>query len=305
LDWGIILLVGIILGFMMAILRERSSKQKRSPPQALGAGQIRDNVPDDRHNYPDDRWRMSVAGNINVATGFTTFRDSRRYDLTERLLEHGSGRTVRREVVSGGTQGLSVAPRLGSGQVITKTLLENWKRSIVGLIKSADKNLGVAKLNLEVGNYSVSVQAAVTSVENISCALIHCYSGKPDYGSGQEEALRMLARRFKGDEKSEFEKAIDSVAYIYDNRMISKYLLMHNPQEQLFAQVNARQILESASEVVSLFKRIINGHFAPEIPELDEACPKCHSLDIYVSGFNEERTNCGCNVCHNTWTEPR
>jgi len=114
-----------------------------------------------------------------------------------------------------------------------------------------------------------------------------------------------MSGRFQGDEKREFEKAVDIIAKIDHNNIASRYLSAPILQVQLFDKEIAKGVFESASKIVNLFKRIMDDHFAAEIPELNEVCPKCRSLDIYVSSFSEENVNSVCCLCHHTWTESR
>ncbi len=151
----------------------------------------------------------------------------------------------------------------GNKKATVRTLLENWRRSIDGLIRLADTNLDSARRHIEVGNYTAAVHAAFTSTENIARALIHCCGGKPDLRPGQEEALRMLTRRFKGEEKEEFEKAIDSIAEFTLDKA-----LWGNPTRCLLNESRAKQTLEAALKTVAMFKRIINTHFGEEIQKL-------------------------------------
>jgi len=92
----------------------------------------------------------------------------------------------------------------------------------------------------------------------------------------------MLSGKFKEYEKLEFERTTAIVAQLSHNKTVSKYLSTPDMQRGLFDEARTRQIIESASKVVNLFKQIIIERFAGEIPELREACPKCHSLNIYV-----------------------
>lgn len=187
-----------------------------------------------------------------------------------------------------------------------KTLVRNWRNSIMGLIKLADRNLKAAKGHLESKNHRLAVETASTAVENMARALIHCYGGKPDLGPGQEEPLRMLSVRFKGEEKAEFERAIHNITRISHSRIAQRYISRHEVQIQLVDETLAKEILESTSNVVDLFKRILTDHFAAEIPELQyETCPKCHSLDIWTSVFDQFTVNYQCIRCRFKWTGPR
>lgn len=234
---GYILLLGFILGFAIAALRDFSSKREKAAKTLTT--ERKPAVPSTITYYPP------------------------RYQGIER---------VRRRLWE-----LSRARHLSRQGLITaekgKSLVQNWRKSIVGLTKLADENLTVAKEHLETSDYESAVQSAFTSVENIARALIHCFGGKPDPSSGQEEALRMLSRRFVGDEKIEFENAIDIVAKICHNRIVLGCLSTHNMRISLFDRSQTKRILESASKIVGLFKQILTHYFSTEIPELNEACP--------------------------------
>jgi HEPN domain-containing protein len=267
------ILFGIVLGFVIAGLKEFSEKKQYKPQASNRADRalpiVRPNI---RHEILDH------------------YRDWRRLNI-QRMQE------------------LSGLRELSGRQQTTtkkgKNLVENWRKSIVGLFKLAERNLTVAKEYLDLQDNKRAVQAASTSVENISYALIHCFGEKPVPGSGQEEALRMLSRRFGQDDKIEFEEAISSVASIEQNKKVLNYLSTHKINNQIFNEARTRQIVESASNIVGLFKRIITERFVTEIPELGEACPKCRSMNISVWGFNGEGVRYNCNVCRHRWTEPR
>ena len=203
------------------------------------------------------------------------------------------------------TQRMRELARLTGNSRNGRLLVENWRRSVVGLMKLAEQKLAAAKQHLVVKDYKRAIQAASTSVENITRALIHCFGEKPLPGSGQEEVLRMLAKRFKGDERVEFEKAVDAVKRIDQNRTVLNYLSVRNVYNQLFDRAKTRQIVESTSKIIGLFKRIITERFITEIPELGEVCPKCHSLNILVWGLTGEGARYNCQNCRHKWTEPR
>jgi uncharacterized protein (UPF0332 family) len=177
-------------------------------------------------------------------------------------------------------------------------MVVEWRRSIIGLIKLADQNLRLAKQHLTMGEPKIAIQTAATSVENIARALIHGYGGKPDDDLGQEEVLELLSRRFEGKEKEEFEKSIHKIAKIDVHTRNSL-----NAKE--CAAEEANEIISLASETTLFFKKILSDHFAAEIPELNETCPKCHSLDIQTLAFNQQQANFNCLNCQNKWTEPR
>jgi uncharacterized protein (UPF0332 family) len=179
-----------------------------------------------------------------------------------------------------------------------KTMVEEWKRSISGLIKLADQNLRLAKQHLTMGEPKIAIQTAATSVENIARALIHAYGGKPDDDLGQEEVLELLSCRFGGKEKEEFETSIHKIAKIDVHTRNSL-----NATE--CAADEAREIISLASETALFFKKILIDHFATEIPELNEKCPRCHSFDIQTFAFNQQQTTFNCLNCQNRWTENR
>jgi len=200
----------------------------------------------------------------------------------------------------------SPSPNIANERVSPKELLETWRKSIVGLVRLAQGNLALARQRLEAGDYEAAVEGAVTSVENISRALMHCYGEKPELNLGQEEALRLLCRRFIGNEKIEFEKAIVDVVQLYHNKIVQRYRSKHNIGFCfLHTETRTRLILGSASKIVALFAQIIDEHFATEIPELGEACPKCHALDVSVWSFNGGTANYTCNLCRHKWIQPR
>ena len=59
-------------------------------------------------------------------------------------------------------------------------MLQTWRSSVVGLVKLAQRNIDSALDNLKSSNFEAALEAATTSVENISRALLHCYGEKPD-----------------------------------------------------------------------------------------------------------------------------
>jgi HEPN domain-containing protein len=267
------ILFGIVLGFVIAGLKEFSEKKQYRPQASNGAHGTLPIVPQ------------------HIGHDILDYYRERRRLYRRRMLELS------------GLRGLS-----GRQQITTergKSLVEGWRKSVVGLVKLAERNLTVAKECLDLKDYERAVRAASTSVDNIAHALIHCFGEKPVPGSGQEEALRMLSRRFQQDDKIEFEKAISNVACIDQNKKVLNYLSTHNINNQIFNEARTRQIVESASKILGLFKRIMNERFVTEIPELGEACPKCRSMNIFAWGSNEEGVRYNCNVCGHKWTEPR
>jgi hypothetical protein len=176
----------------------------------------------------------------------------------------------------------------------TKALIGRWRRSIVGLVRMADRNLQAARQLVAIKNYPAAFQAASASVENVSRALIHCYGDKPDLEPGQEEPLRLLSLRFRDAEKENFEKAIDEVA------RIRKHIA-----DRQTAEATAQSIVEWTSKVVDLFKQMIKERCMTEIPELRDACPRCVAIDVSTWYFNQNIAIQQCGICHYKWTEPR
>jgi hypothetical protein len=177
-----------------------------------------------------------------------------------------------------------------------RDLVQNWKNSIIGLVKLADQNLQLARRYMSEGVFRPAILTADTSLENMSRALIHCYGGKPETEAGQEEPLKLICGRFGRLEKEEFEKGIHTA------REIGNYA-RNLPQTTEPSESQTRKVLESARYAVDLFKRILVEHFATEIPELNEACPKCHSLNIWIGSLNPNQANCECQNCHHKWAE--
>jgi len=269
-----VFLLGAFLGFVFATWANNASAQK---PKARKNHKIPNTII--HHNLPPNPYGNPPPIHI-------------RYSLPN--LEIGWQRRRRiRELT-----------RLARNSRNGKLLVENWRKSVVGLMKLAEQKLAAARQHLIARDYERAIQAASASVENISRALIHCFGEKPLPGSGQEEVLRMLVKRFKGDERGEFEKAVDAVSHIDQNKMALNYLSTRNVHNQLFDGIKARQIIESASRIVGLFKHIITERFITELPEL-EVCPKCHSMNIAVWGFTEEGARYNCQNCRHKWTEPR
>jgi HEPN domain-containing protein len=183
-------------------------------------------------------------------------------------------------------------------------LLGRWRGSIVKLVRLSDCNRSVAKRYLDVGKFKEAVETAATSVENIARALLHCYGEKPDVGSGQEEALRLLSRRFHDAEKEDFERAVNEVACIHCNRTVLRHVSAGNIETPQFDKEKAEQILESASRVSEQFKQIMDNHFATEIPELRDVCPRCHSHNFNASDHRLGTTIVQCNSCLYIWNLP-
>lgn len=146
--------------------------------------------------------------------------------------------------------------------------VENWRNSIVGLIALARRNLLSATAFYIQGDYKGSILSSSTGVENISRALIHCYGGKPDPCTGQGEALRLLSRRFDGDERVMFEKTVENVECVSMAVARLKVVSTSVVTGQPFEQEGAKQILEMANNTTYVFRKIIREKFADEIPEL-------------------------------------
>jgi len=149
-----------------------------------------------------------------------------------------------------------------------RILVESWRKSIVGLVTLADRNFESAKAFYEQGHCAKAILTSSTGVENISRALIHCCGGKPDESPGQEEALRMLSTRFEGDKRTRFERAIRNVECINENTATLGSLSTDQVTNQIIEQAKARQVLELATETISILREIITEKYANEIPGL-------------------------------------
>lgn len=298
MDWPILIL-GVIIGLMVAASKVRSIEQKRSTPQAsrtFPESILRGIAQQYEHNYSNSQRGYR---DTRVGHSYNTFTGNLGNDPADYLR-----RTLwRRPTINRDTPQVHIDPQTSSQDLDTKALLKIWRKSVVGLIKLAEKNLASAKQHFDLGHFTIAVDTATTSVENIARALMHCYGEKPDINSGQEEILRMMLCRFHGEEKIELERAVNNIAKIRRDRIVLKQLTVESIEAQQSKEVNAKQALESASAIVDLFKRIIDDYFAAEIPELEEKCPKCHSLDISIWGFSQEVTTCQCNICQHKWMQ--
>lgn len=285
---GLIVILGILLGLILAA-REIFSHAERNPTQR--------SPPRSGSNVQPTRPQFQRTPTYTPRT-LPTFRplsDSVAGILGEAAREAD----IRRGIVR--------PPPYQSGAseaVNGKNLLENWRKSIIGLIKLAESNLQTAKLQAAMMNHKAVAEAAATGVENVSRALLHCYGEKPDLSSGQEEPLRLLARRLQGEERAQFEKAIDEAVQLCRNKIVQAYLSKRNIQAPLLNEAKTQQILETATKIVSQFRQIIDEHFATEIPELREKCPKCGALSIGVWTFGPQGSRYQCNVCSHKWIQP-
>jgi HEPN domain-containing protein len=186
----------------------------------------------------------------------------------------------------------------------TNKFIENWRRSIVGLIRLAECNLQTAKLQASTLNHKAAVEAAVTAVENVARALLHCFGEKPEIDAGQEEPLRLLARRLRQEERAEFEQAIDQLTQLRRSKIVQTYLSKRNLYTPFVSKARTEQTIETAQKIFTQFKKTIDEHFATEIPELRETCPNCHTLNITLWNFNHQGSTYECNECKHKWTQP-
>ncbi len=166
-----------------------------------------------------------------------------------------------------------------------QALLRNWRRSIAELISNAHRNLNAAEERYALADYNEAVEKAATCVENITRALIHCYGGLPNPMAGQEEALRMLSNRLEGEEKEEFERAVDSVALMTSRRARFQDSAGAQPLGRS-TETEAGVLLTLTSRVLQLFSEIIVENFSDEIPELPAVMPE------------------GSGVVDKTWSSP-
>ncbi|HEY4675168.1 MAG TPA: HEPN domain-containing protein [Candidatus Bathyarchaeia archaeon] len=279
----LVLLLGVILGLILVALKANSPEQKEQRLRARLQANRRPTAQLIRTSTSNDPLTYAIPRPYTPLDPYISIR--------QRMPAEGIPENSQQQA--------------GIMQENVQIIVEKWRKSIVGLIKLADNHLAAAKSHLDLGNYTSAVQDASASVENIARALIHCYGGKPDTEPNQEEALKMLSGRFSSDERAEFENAVEIIANIGYNRIILKYLSTPETRVWLFGETQTKQILECALKIVVLFKRIIAEHFAPEIPELGDACPKCHSLLVTIWGFDRDNETRECITCHNKWIGPR
>ena len=287
MDWPIVML-GVLLGLILAAKEighniERGQAQRSDAQRGSDSQGGRQTVPTRPQPAPTTpaafgRLDDSVAGILREA--------AREADIRRGISRPPTHAQVAREIVNG------------------KNLVEDWRKSILGLIKLAETNLQFGKSQAAIMNHKVAVEAAVTSVENISRALLHCFAEKPDLDSGQEEPLRLLARRLQGEERAQFEKAVDEAAQLYRNKIVQAYLSEKNIEAPILDAARTQQILEAAAWVVTQFRQIMDEHFATEIPELRERCPSCRAVSISLWTFNSQEATYHCYVCGHKWIQP-
>jgi hypothetical protein len=176
-----------------------------------------------------------------------------------------------------------------------KAMRDEWKQSVIGLLRLSDQNLMLAKAHMTMKDFKSAIQTAGTSVENITRALIHCYGGKPDDDLGQEEVLKMLSRRFSGTERNTFDEMVQEVATIHISTRDSL-------QKASCSEKDAQEVTNLANLVNTGIKQIMIIHFTNEIPELDDRCSKCNSFDIQVRRSELQPTSFQCRSCLNSWT---
>jgi len=244
--------------YLVIVVFRKFFSDQRSHGSQTSSSKIEPSAP--AHRYWQYKWT-----NTRMRSFFTRSTDRA---CADDVREYNCMRSIRQRSLYGKiAEPLRLQP-IRNKERTARILIENWRKSIVGLVGLAQKNLDSANNHLEARNYNASVEAAFTSVENIARALIHCFGYKPDPSLGQEEPLRMLSGRFKGDERMEFEMAIDKIAVLIEKRTCSLSLSTHNVETTFFDEVKTKQILESASEITSLLNGIIASRFGVEIPEL-------------------------------------
>jgi len=235
---GVIVILGVLLGLIFAVkgiasFAERKPSQ-RSPSQLRGNVQL---TPPQLPSTPQPPPPAFAFHRLDESMA-DIFRDAAREAVVRRVPSPPSCRQA-------GNEPLNV-----------KDILENWRKSLLGLIRLAESNLQLAKSQAGVMNYKGAVEAAATSVENVSRALLHCYGEKPDLNSGQEEPLRLLARRLQGEERAQFEKAIDEAVQLHRNKIVEAYLSEKSIEAPLLNEVRTQRILETAGKIFAQFKRI-------------------------------------------------
>jgi len=174
--------------------------------------------------------------------------------------------------------------------------IQNWRRSIAGLIRLADQNMRYARTNYSVAKLYEANQYAATAVENMSRALIHCFGEKPDETQDQTDPLRLISSRLDENERKELEETFLEIKLV--NIVIED---LHEKAESTPREMV--KAVESAVKACRTLKKIIVAHFAAEIPEITVACPKCNSLEIFVSLDKPGYTNNKCLNCFHEWSE--
>jgi HEPN domain-containing protein len=285
---AIILIIGILVGLTLAArkvcLREEEKRRQRPIPRSsLGFQHTPPQLPPTTTytpNPPFGRLDESVAEILRAAA-----READPLRRAPRPITPRQGQA-------------------GNDAVDVKRFLEGFRRSVVGLIRLAESNLQTARTQAGMMNYNAAAELATTSVENVSRALLHCYGEKPDQSAGQEEPLRLVARRLQGEEKARLEKAIGEAAQLYRSKSVQAYLSEKRILAPLLSEDRTQQMLETASRIVAQFRQIIDEHFAAEIPELDEKCPKCGALTLGVWSFGPTGSSYQCNICGHKWIQP-
>jgi DNA-directed RNA polymerase subunit M/transcription elongation factor TFIIS len=287
-----IILLGILLGLILAI-KEIGSPEKRRVVQRSDAqsSSSLQNTPPRLPSTPTYPPASATFSRLDDSVA-NILRDAAR----EAHALEGAPRPI--------PPHRSIDRRAGNDVVDSKNLLENWRRSIIGLVRLAESNLQVAKSQAAMMNHKAAAELAATSVENVSRALLHCYGEKPDQNPGQEEPLKLLARRLRGEEKAQFERAIGEAVQLNRNRIVQAYLSEKRIQAPVLSEERTQQILETATKIVTQFREIIDEHFATEIPELDEKCPKCGALTVGLWTFGPQGSSYQCNTCGHRWILP-
>lgn len=294
-----VIALGVLIGLILIAGKKRSYKESRSVSPRLNEGNIL--------GLASTADQLHISDNIRFQPPHATydmgaFPSYGRYSVPD----HPRENEWLRRFVDPSFPELRASRQMASRKEDTKAMVESWRKSILGLIRLAERNLASAKQHLELKSYAIASEAAFTSVENIGRAILHCFGEKPDLDSGQEETLGLLLPRFQGEDRLGFEKAIEIVANLSRSRLVIEQLLTGTltSETQLFIEEQVKQAIDQALKVFSLFRRIIDDRFATEIPELRETCPKCHLLDISVWSFDQDGTTYECKTCHHTWTLP-
>ena len=179
-----ILLAAAVLGFIIVVLQELSSNKGVNKRQEI---RRRPTTIGYREYYPP----MSLYGQTSVNSLHHEYNLGHLARSRERARVEALIRRVRRP-----TRARDRAQRTKRNSIVA-----TWHRSVVGLVRLADKNLEQAQQHITSNNYKNSITAASIGVENIARALIHCFGGKPNVDTGQQEPLRMLVSRLDEEEK--------------------------------------------------------------------------------------------------------
>ncbi len=240
--------------------------EKRQSPRTPPSGEMTRGTPRlDPHNRFSNRSILFLPGGYYL-TGNTRWETQ--IGATHWQVENSPRRRRLGDQIRRPLDVPNLPSSFSRGDRDVKSLYVNWRRAIVGLLGLAERNLQSGREKLILEDYENVIRDTAISVENAARALIYCYGGKPNVQSGQEEPLRLLATRFPEGEREEFDRTVNIVARIARNRMVLKHLPIGEAKQELFGKRQAMELCDSALEVTSFFRKIVEEKFGDEIPEV-------------------------------------